>query len=92
MVCLVEKINFIKYLLYRFFVKSPAVLCIILREDIALSKTLTRRFAFPEMSKYIPEGGLDPVTFQNVLDAANIKYYLAKVTWNCSLLGGCERQ
>jgi len=35
---------------------------------------------FPEMSKYIPEGGLDPATFQNVMDAANIKYYLAKVT------------
>ena len=32
------------------------------------------------MSKYIPEGGLDPATFQNVMDAANIKYYLAKVT------------
>ena len=31
------------------------------------------------MSKYIPEGGLDPLTFQNVMDAANIKYYLAKV-------------
>ena len=36
-------------------------------------------FIFPEMSKYIPEGGLDPLTFQNVMDAANIKYYLAKV-------------
>ncbi len=31
------------------------------------------------MSKYIPEGGLDPLTFQSVMDAANIKYYLAKV-------------
>jgi hypothetical protein len=34
---------------------------------------------FSEMSKYIPEGGLDPATFQSVMDAANIKYYLAKV-------------
>jgi len=39
-----------------------------------------RSGTFPEMSKYIPEGGLDPATFQNVMDAANIKYYLAKVT------------
>jgi hypothetical protein len=34
---------------------------------------------FPEMAKYIPEGGLDPSTFHDVMDAANIKYYLAKV-------------
>ena len=31
------------------------------------------------MSKYIPDGKLDPLTFQTVMDAANAKYYLAKV-------------
>ena len=34
---------------------------------------------FLEMAKYIPDGGLDPATFHDVMDAANIKYYLAKV-------------
>lgn len=33
---------------------------------------------FVELSKYIPEGKLDPVTFESVMDAANAKYYLAK--------------
>jgi len=33
------------------------------------------------MSKYIPEGGIDPKTFHHVMEAANIKYYLAKVTF-----------
>ena len=32
-----------------------------------------------ELSKYIPDGKLDPLTFQTVMDAANAKYYLAKV-------------
>jgi hypothetical protein len=44
------------------------------------SKPILRHAVFfSEMSKYIPEGGLDPATFQSVMDAANIKYYLAKV-------------
>jgi len=30
------------------------------------------------LSKYIPDGKLDPLTFQTVMDAANAKYYLAK--------------
>jgi len=33
---------------------------------------------FIELSKYIPDGKLDPLTFQTVMDAANAKYYLAK--------------
>ena len=36
-------------------------------------------WAFTELSKYIPDGKLDPLTFQTVMDAANAKYYLAKV-------------
>merc|ERR1719362_964354 len=33
---------------------------------------------FVEMSDYIPEGKLDPTTFQSVMDAADVKYCLAK--------------
>jgi len=33
---------------------------------------------FVEMSDYIPEGKLDPSTFQSVMDAADVKYCLAK--------------
>lgn len=33
---------------------------------------------FVELSKYIPEGRLDPMTFQNMMEAANMNYYLAK--------------
>lgn len=33
---------------------------------------------YVELSKYIPDGKLDPLTFQTVMDAANAKYYLAK--------------
>lgn len=36
-------------------------------------------YEFTELSKYIPDGKLDPLTFQTVMDAANAKYYLAKV-------------
>ena len=32
------------------------------------------------MSDYIPEGKLDPSTFQSVMDAADVKYCLAKVS------------
>ena len=32
------------------------------------------------MSDYIPEGKLDPTTFQSVMDAADVKYCLAKVS------------
>ena len=42
------------------------------------------KICFLEMAKYIPEGGLDPSTFHDVMDAANIKYYLAKVNNICS--------
>ena len=31
------------------------------------------------MSRYIPEGNVDPNTFQSVMDSANAKYLLAKV-------------
>ncbi len=34
---------------------------------------------FSELAKYIPDGKLDPMTFHTVMDAANAKYYLAKV-------------
>lgn len=30
------------------------------------------------MSKYLPNGCLDPITFSSVMDAANGKYLLAK--------------
>jgi len=33
---------------------------------------------FVELSDYIPDGKMDPVTFQTVMDAANVKYCLAK--------------
>ena len=35
---------------------------------------------FSEMSDYIPEGKLDPTTFQSVMNAADVKYCLAKVS------------
>ncbi len=33
---------------------------------------------FVEMSRYLPDGCLDPATFHSVMDAANAKYHLAK--------------
>jgi hypothetical protein len=33
----------------------------------------------PEMCKYLPDGCIDPVTFDSVMDAANAKYHIAKV-------------
>lgn len=33
---------------------------------------------FVELSDYLPGGRLDPVTFQNIMDGANIRYNLAK--------------
>ena len=42
-------------------------------------------FFVTELSKYIPEGRLDPMTFQNMMEAANMNYYLAKVNF-CNLL------
>ena len=38
-------------------------------------------FFVTELSKYIPEGRLDPMTFQNMMEAANMNYYLAKVNF-----------
>lgn len=35
---------------------------------------------FSEMSKYLPDENLDPKTFHTVLDGANAKYHLAKVS------------
>ena len=32
------------------------------------------------MSRYIPEGNVDPNTFASVMESANAKYLLAKVT------------
>ena len=34
-----------------------------------------------ELSDYLPGGRLDPVTFQNIMDGANIRYNLAKVSY-----------
>ena len=45
-----------------------------------LSDSRKMVFFVAELSKYIPEGKrLDPMTFQSVMDAANAKYYLARV-------------
>ncbi len=33
-----------------------------------------------EMSKYLPDQCLDPFTFHSVMDAANAKYHLARVS------------
>ena len=47
-------------------------MCIILKSLLSF---------FSEMSDYIPEPGkLDPVTFQNVMEAADVRYCLAKVS------------
>ena len=49
---------------------------------ILLKLTYLPKFSacFSEMSDYIPEGKLDPTTFQSVMDAADVKYCLAKVS------------
>ena len=47
---------------------------------IVLTFTNSIFLFFSEMSDYIPEGKLDPTTFQSVMNAADVKYCLAKVS------------
>ena len=37
------------------------------------------KFIISELSKYIPEGRIDPMTFYNMMEQTDMSYYLAKV-------------
>ena len=39
-----------------------------------------------ELSKYIPEGRIDPMTFYNMMEQTDMSYYLAKVLFKTILL------